>query len=97
MTSTLSIALAACLIIALAVASASAQARLDAPSSTCAALQGQIQQLRAAVVTTGPYLFKMYYADPSFCRGTRRAVPNYIATRDQRQCFIGYTCAQSDH
>jgi hypothetical protein len=89
--------LGVCLILALAAGSASAQARLDAPSSTCAALQGQIQRLRAAVVTTGPYLYNMYYADPSFCRGTRRAVPNYVGTRDQRQCFIGYTCAQSDH
>jgi hypothetical protein len=74
-----------------------AQARLDAATSTCAALQANMQRLQSAVVTTGPYLFDRYVASQTWCGLRRNAVPVYVATRDQSQCFLGYRCEQSNN
>jgi hypothetical protein len=76
-------------------AQAQAQARLDAPSSTCAQLQASLQRLGGALVSTGPYLYDTYFANESGCGIRRRPVPSYVATRDNRQCFLGYRCAES--
>jgi hypothetical protein len=73
-----------------------AQARLDAATFTCAGLQATMQRLQSAVVTTGPYLFDRYVATQTGCGLRRNAVPVYVATRDQPQCFLGYRCAQSN-
>ncbi len=75
---------------------ASAQARLDAPSSTCAQLQASLQRLGGALVSTGPYLYDTYFANQSGCGIHRRAAPSYVATRDSRQCFLGYRCVASE-
>jgi hypothetical protein len=76
-------------------AEAGAQARLDAPSSTCAQLQAALQRLGGAVVSTGPYLYDTYFANESGCGIRRRPVPSYLVTRDNRQCLVGYRCAES--
>jgi hypothetical protein len=49
------------------------------------------------VVTTGPYLFDRYVASQTWCGLRRNAVPVYVATRDQPQCFLGYRCEQSNN
>lgn len=74
-----------------------AQARLDAATSTCAALQANMQRLQSAVVSTGPYLFDRYVASQTWCGLRRNAVPVYVATRDEPQCFLGYRCEQSNN
>jgi hypothetical protein len=74
---------------------ASAQTRLDAPSSTCAALQASLARLGGALVSTGPFLYDFYFANQSGCGIRRRPAPSYAATKDNPQCFIGYRCVES--
>ncbi len=59
---------------------------------TCAQAQALVQQRGAIVVGTGPHVYDRYVADRRWCMPTQRTFNAFVATRDNRNCLIGYTC-----
>ena len=73
-----------------------AQGRPDTLSMSCAQAQGIVQQFGAAVLGTGPNVFDRYVRSQAFCTWNEQTRPAWVATRDVRQCFIGYRCIAID-
>ena len=71
---------------------ATAQGRPDSLSMTCDQARALLRSRGAAVIGTGPHIYDRYVADRRFCAVTESTRPAWIATRDTRQCMVGYTC-----
>ncbi|CAH1656495.1 conserved exported hypothetical protein [Hyphomicrobiales bacterium] len=78
---------------AAAVTPASAQAQVQASRESCAALQNLVQRQGRVVIGTGPYLYDTYVTN---CPPRQSQVPAYLSTRDNPQCFVGYSCGQGN-
>lgn len=80
------------LAVALAPCIAQAQARPSLWTMTCAQAQAMVRQQGSVMMNYGPMTYDRFVASPTSC-GMRGVVrPEYQPTRDNRQCFIGYTC-----
>jgi len=73
---------------------AMAQGRPDSLNMTCAQAAGMVSSRGAVVIGTGPNLYDRYVATRAFCSPTETTDPAWVATSDQRRCFIGYTCKE---
>ncbi|MFG1301150.1 hypothetical protein V5F49_15260 [Xanthobacter sp. V3C-3] len=77
---------------ALTAGPATAQARPDSLSMTCAEAANLVTTQGAVVIGTGPNLFDRYVREVRFCSGAEQLKPEWIKTRDNPQCFVGYVC-----
>lgn len=72
--------------------SAAAQARPDSLTMTCAAAARLVSSNGAVVMGTGPNIFDRYVISVRYCSGFEVLKPEWIKTKDNPQCFVGYTC-----
>lgn len=78
------------------MSSAVAQPRPYAPGMTCRAVAGIVASRGAVVISTSPTTYDRYVRDRSFCQITEITDPAWVWTRDNPQCFVGYTCREPD-
>lgn len=74
---------------------ASAGVALAMPNTTqmsCAQAAGLVKQKGAVVLATSPTLYDRYVLDLGYCVYDQQLKPEWVPTRDNPQCFIGYTC-----
>lgn len=71
-----------------------AQGRPDTRDLTCAAASALVLREGAVVMTTGPLTYERIVRDGGFCALELTTRPDYEATRDVRQCFVGYRCVE---
>lgn len=83
-------------LVALALWAPVAQARPATPSMTCAAAQALVARTGGIVLDTSATTFDRYVADRRFCMPDEDIRPAFERTRDNPQCFIGYTCYEPD-
>ena len=69
-----------------------AQQRIEAAQQNCSALQSLVQRSGRVLLYTGPYLYDTYTVS---CVGRQSEIPAYLRTRDNPQCFVGYSCGPS--
>jgi hypothetical protein len=82
--------------IALIAAPALAQQRPYSPRMSCAATAGLVASRGAVVIGTGPSLYNRYVRDRRFCTPSETTRTAFIPTADNPQCFVGYTCEESE-
>ncbi len=69
-------------------------ARPDTRALTCAQASALVARDGAVVMTTGPFTYQRIVRDGGFCTIETTTRPDYEATRDERQCFVGYRCVE---
>ena len=69
-----------------------AAAQTPSISFTCAEATQLIQKRGQAVLATSRTLYDRYVRDRSFCLYDQETRPEWVPTKDNPQCFIGYTC-----
>ena len=69
-----------------------AAAQTQSRTFTCAEAAALIQSRGAMVLATSPTLYDRYVRDRSFCVYDQDTRPEWVPTRDNPQCFIGYSC-----
>ncbi|HVV92938.1 MAG TPA: hypothetical protein VHD15_05935 [Hyphomicrobiales bacterium] len=77
-----------------AATAAEAQGRRpDSLALSCGQAKALVSARGAVVMTTGgPDIYDRYVRDGGFCATSLTTQPAYIATRNRRQCFVGYRC-----
>lgn len=85
-------ALAGVIAAALIGVSGPAWAQTQSRTFTCAEAAALIQSRGAMVLATSPTLYDRYVRDRSFCVYDQDTRPEWVPTRDNPQCFIGYSC-----
>ncbi|MDB5533041.1 MAG: hypothetical protein JWO28_1356 [Hyphomicrobiales bacterium] len=73
---------------------AAAQERPNSVDMTCAQTAGIVASHGYAVIGTGPNVYDRYVASRAYCTPTENNEAAFVATADQRRCFIGYTCKE---
>ncbi|MBB6307810.1 hypothetical protein [Xanthobacter tagetidis] len=73
-------------------APASAQSRPYAPSMSCSEVAALVRAKGAVLLSTSPTTFDRYVSAANYCSVGEVLKNQWIATRDNPQCFIGYTC-----
>ena len=68
--------------------------RPDTRVLTCAAAAGLVARAGAVVMSTGPLTYLRIVRDGGFCTIEETTRPDYEATCDERQCFVGYRCVE---
>lgn len=76
------------------VSSGSAQERLTTLSMNCVTVRNLVRSEGSVVLYTGPHLYDRYVDHAGFCPIMMRTQAAWVPTRDNGQCFIGYTCEQ---
>ena len=61
---------------------------------TCAQAVGLVNARGAVVMSTGPYTYDRYVQHRGFCTPTETTKPDFVPTRDNPTCFIGYRCIE---
>lgn len=69
-----------------------AHARPDTLAMSCREAAGLVTARGAIVLGTGPNIYDRYVREVRFCSGSEQLKPEWVKTRDNPQCFIGYTC-----
>lgn len=82
------------LVIAVTLCGATAPAAAQTQSRTfsCAQAAALVQSRGAVVLATSPTLYDRYVRDRTFCVYDQDTRPEWVPTRDNPQCFIGYSC-----
>ncbi|MCA0421984.1 MAG: hypothetical protein LCH61_01460 [Proteobacteria bacterium] len=81
----------------LAAGTSLAQARPMTPSMTCEAVQRLVQRSGAIVLGFGPDLYDRVVSTQRACLYSEVLEPIWVPTRNNRQCFAGYTCKEGDY
>lgn len=76
----------------LAATSGTALARPDSLAMTCSQTAGLVAKSNGIVIGTGPNIYDRYVASRASCMVEEQLKPAWVKTRDNPQCFIGYTC-----
>jgi len=85
--------LAATLLIAtLATGPVEAQARPDTLALSCQEAAALVTRSGAIVLGTGPNIYDRYVSQIRYCSGAEQLKAEWVKTRDNPQCFVGYTC-----
>lgn len=83
----------ACVAVALVIGAGSgALAQTRSNTFTCAQAAELIRSRGEAVLATSPTLYDRYVRDHSFCLYDQDTRPEWVPTKDNPQCFIGYSC-----
>ena len=69
-----------------------AQNRPDTLHMSCRAASDLVRRSGAIVLSTGPNIYDRYVANEGFCERDEEARPQWLATMDTPQCFVGYYC-----
>jgi len=77
---------------AAALTAPAAEARPDSLAMTCAEAASLVTSQGAVVIGTGPNIFDRYVREVRFCSGAEQLKPEWIKTRDNPRCFVGYVC-----
>ena len=72
-----------------------AQSRPDTTRMTCSAARALVTKQGGIVLGTGPSLFDRYVSSRAYCLSSQITEASYVATVDDRQCFVGYTCREA--
>ena len=81
--------------VASVVATQPAQSRPDTTRMSCAAARALVTQQGGIVLGAGPSIFDRYVSSRAHCLSTQLTEPAFVATADDRQCFVGYTCREA--
>ncbi len=84
----------ACL--AMAGPTSGAKARPATTAMTCAAAAALVARSGGIVLDTSATTFDRYVSDRRFCMPDEATRPAFEPTRDNPQCFIGYTCFEPE-
>lgn len=76
----------------LAALAGPAAAQTQSRSFTCSQAAALVQSKGEVVLATSPTLYDRYVRDQSFCVYDQATRPEWVPTRDNPQCFIGYSC-----
>jgi hypothetical protein len=74
-----------------------AQGRPDTTTMSCKAAAALVTARGAIVLSTGPTTYDRYVRDGGFCTADEFAKPAFVASADNRQCFIGYYCFEKEY
>lgn len=77
-------------------ATAEAHALPAAYKLTCSAAAALVSQRGAVVMEDSPSTYQRYVSDSRYCYVENMLRPEWIATRDNSACFVGYICAQRE-
>lgn len=80
----------------LAAVPSPASARPATYAMSCASAAGLVARHGGIVLDTSPTTFDRYVSDLRFCMPGQALRPEWVRSRDVRQCFIGYTCYDPD-
>ncbi|MFG1319037.1 hypothetical protein [Xanthobacter autotrophicus] len=80
------------LLTALAASPIEAQARPDTLALSCEEAAALVTKNGAIVLGTGPNIYDRYVSQIRYCSGAEQLKAEWVKTRDNPQCFIGYTC-----
>lgn len=69
-----------------------AHAQTQSRNLTCAQAAELVQKKGAVVFATSPTAYDRYVRDRSFCVYDQDLRPEWVPTRDEKQCFVGYVC-----
>ncbi|MCG5234557.1 hypothetical protein [Xanthobacter oligotrophicus] len=69
-----------------------AVAQTPSITMTCAQAAALINTRGSAVLATSRTLYDRYVRDRSFCLYDQDTRPEWVPTKDNPQCFIGYSC-----
>ena len=83
---------AARLLATLVTAPVEAQARPDTLALSCEEAAALVTKNGAIVLGTGPNIYDRYVSQIRYCSGAEQLKAEWVKTRDNPQCFIGYTC-----
>ncbi|MFG1314377.1 hypothetical protein [Xanthobacter autotrophicus] len=83
---------AALLLATLVTAPVEAQARPDTLALSCEEAAALVTKNGAIVLGTGPNIYDRYVSQIRYCSGAEQLKAEWVKTRDNPQCFIGYTC-----
>jgi hypothetical protein len=78
------------------IAVSPAYARPSTVQMNCAEAASLVSSKGAVVLSTGTYTYDRFVAHEGFCLLAEDAAPAWVPTQDDAQCFIGYTCDQSN-
>lgn len=73
-------------------APAAAQSRPDTLTMSCAQAQAMVNKAGAIVLGTGPNVYDRYVKDQLFCGPGEIARPEFVRSKDQAACMVGYLC-----
>ncbi len=85
-------AAALAMVLLLPLASTGAQARPNTRAMTCDQAARLVARAGGIVLDTSSTTFDRYVSDLRFCMPQQALRPAFEPTRDNPQCFIGYTC-----
>ncbi len=63
---------------------------------TCGQAAGLVAARGAIVLGTGGYTYDRFVHHRGFCLITETTRAAFVPTRDNRQCFVGYTCIEGN-
>jgi hypothetical protein len=75
---------------------AAAQPRPSSVAMTCGQAAALVASRGAIVLGTGGYTYDRFVHHRGFCLITETTKPAWVPTRDTPQCFVGYTCVESN-
>ena len=75
--------------------SKAAQSRPDTNRMTCGAAKALVMKHGGIVLGTGPSIYDRYVSSRAYCLSSQITEASYVATADDRQCFVGYTCREA--
>lgn len=88
-----SLTAAAALVALLAMGrAAESQAQHSTDRITCAAARGLVSRQGAIVLRTSATTYDRFVVSRAYCAATEITESAFVPTRDNRQCFVGYTC-----
>ena len=80
----------------LAASLVAAEARPMTSTMTCAAVQRLVARSGAIVMNFTPTTYDRVVRDQRWCLPSEGTVNLYVPTRDNPQCFAGYTCREGE-
>ncbi|WP_332118115.1 hypothetical protein [Azorhizobium caulinodans] len=69
-----------------------AQGLPDSRKMSCAQATGMVRQQGAVVLATSQLVYDRYVVSRAYCPMDQQTNPAWVPTRDNPQCFVGYTC-----
>ncbi|MES0872172.1 MULTISPECIES: hypothetical protein [unclassified Pseudovibrio] len=74
------------------IVSTSAFARPDTRQMSCLEARSVVQRAGGIVLSTGARTYDRFVAGLQFCQPYERLMSRWVPTKDQKRCFIGYSC-----
>lgn len=82
---------------AMVLSTATAMARPDTTKMTCSAAAHLVASSGAIVLSSGDGIYDRYVSNQSYCQRDETTQAAWVETKDNGQCFIGYTCTENEH